>query len=209
MKFEKLSENKLRITLNISDLADKNIDYQSFMANSIDTQKLFRDMLDRAEKEVGFVTKNYKIMIEALVTSKGDFVVTVTRYLPNESSGVSNKKKSLKIKRKYTQVSKNQLIYSFNSFEDFCLFCNSLDENILKNINKISKNISLYLYKNTYFLLVNNINVDFKYTKSFTTELSEFATYVHNSNVFEYRLREYGKFIIENHAIKTCVKYFG
>lgn len=209
MKFEKLSENKLRITLNISDLADKNIDYQSFMSNSIDTQKLFLDMLDKAEREVGFETKNYKIMIEALVTSKGDFVVTVTRYLPNESSDIPNKKKSLKIKRKYTSAIKNKLIYSFNSFEDFCLFCNSLDETIIKNINKISKNISLYLFKNTYFLLITDINANYKYTKAFTSELSEFSSYIHNSNVFEYRLREYGKVIIENHAIKTCVKYFG
>ena len=44
MKFEKLSENKLRITLNIRDLADKDIDYHSFMSNSVDTQKLFLDI---------------------------------------------------------------------------------------------------------------------------------------------------------------------
>ncbi len=209
MKFEKLNENKLRITLNISDLTDKNIDYQSFMANSIDTQKLFLDMLEKAEKEVGFDTKDYKIMIEALVTSKGDFIVTVTRYMPNESSSTSSKKKTLKIKRRYTQIVKNKLIYSFNSFDDFILFCNCLDENIIKNINKVSKNISLYLFKDTYFLLLNNINTDYKCTKPFVTKLAEFATYMHNSNILEYKLREYGKVIIENRAIKTCIKYFG
>lgn len=109
MKFEKLNENKLRITLNISDLTDKNIDYQSFMANSIDTQKLFLDMLEKAEKEVGFDTKDYRIMIEALVTSKGDFIVTVTRYLPSESSDISTRKKTLKIKRKYTRNCKKSI----------------------------------------------------------------------------------------------------
>ena len=83
MKFEKLSENKLRITLNIRDLADKDIDYHSFMSNSVDTQKLFLDMLEKAEEEVGFKTKNYKIMIEAVVTSTGEFIVTVTRSLPD------------------------------------------------------------------------------------------------------------------------------
>lgn len=211
MKFEKLNENKLRITLNISDLTDKNIDYQSFMANSIDTQKLFLDMLEKAEKEVGFDTKDYKIMIEALVTSKGDFIVTVTRFMPSEDLSIpsTSRKKTLKIKRKYTQIVKNRLVYSFNSFDDFCLFCNSLDVNIIKNINKISKNISLYFFKDTYFLLLNNINTDYKYTKSFVTKLSEFATYMHNPNILEYRLREYGKVIIENRAIRTCVKYFG
>ena len=207
MKFEKLGENKLRIILNTDDLANKNIDYQSFMANSVDTQKLFLDMLEEAEKQIGFVTRNYKIMIEALVTSSGDFIVTVTRSLPSTDI-TPNKKKVLKTKRKYTCSSKNQLIYSFTSFEDFCLFCNSLDEKLVKNINKISKNISLHLYRNTYYLLINNLNLDFAYTKHFTSSLSEFGIYMHNSNFLEYKLREYGKQIIQNHAIKTCLKYF-
>ena len=206
MKFEKLSENKLRITLNLSDLAEKNIDYQSFMANSVDTQELFLNMLDRAEKEVGFVTKDYKIMIEALVTSKGDFIVTITRSLPTENSNI--KGKSLKVKRKYTTISNSKLIYSFNSFEDFCFFSSSLDLNILKNINKISKNIDLYLLDDTYFLLVNNLNTNYKYTKPFINHIAEFGLYVHNSNIFEYKLKEYGKIIIKNNAIKVCNKYF-
>ena len=207
MKFEKLNENKLRITLNIGDLATKNIDYQSFMSNSIDTQKLFLDMLDEAEKKVGFTTKNYKIMIEALVTSNGDFIVTVTRYLPEDVS-TSQKKKVFKPKRKITNSTSTKLIYSFNTFDDFCLFCNSLDNSVVKNINKISKDISLYLYKNTYFLLVNDINNNFICTKSFINCISEFGTYMHNSNILEYELKEYAKPIISNNAVKICLKYF-
>ena len=113
MKFEKLSENKLRITLNIRDLTDNDIDYQSFMANSDNTQKLFLDMLDKAEREVGFVTKNYKIMIEALVTSTGEFVVTVTRSLPDELHA-SQKKRTFKTKRKSVNSLNNKIIYSFH-----------------------------------------------------------------------------------------------
>ncbi len=207
MKFEKLSENKLRITLNIRDLADKDIDYHSFMSNSVDTQKLFLDMLEKAEEEVGFKTKNYKIMIEAVVTSTGEFIVTVTRSLP-DSVGISSKKKTFKTKRKTVNSLNNKIIYSFNSFEDFCLFCNSLDKNIVKNLNKISKDITLHFFKNTYYLLIENSNTNYVYTKSLINYVAEFGTYSHNSHILCYELSEYGKLIFKNNAIKLCLKYF-
>ena len=73
MQIEKLNENKIRITLNLDDLKENNIDLHSFMANSIETQDLFYSMLDRAEKEVGFKTQNYKLMIEALAIPNRKF----------------------------------------------------------------------------------------------------------------------------------------
>ena len=78
MKFEKHNENKIRITLNTQDLVDKNIDFHSFMSNSQESQNLFLDMLDEAEKKIGFVTKDYKLRIEALAMSDGNFILTIT-----------------------------------------------------------------------------------------------------------------------------------
>lgn len=66
MQIEQITENKIRIILNIKDLEEKNIDLHTFMSNSIESQDLFYDMLDKAEKEIGFETKDYKLMIEAL-----------------------------------------------------------------------------------------------------------------------------------------------
>ena len=66
MKIEKLTEDKIRITLNLDDLKERDIDYHSFMSNSIESQSIFLDMLDTAEKEVGFDTNDCRIMIEAL-----------------------------------------------------------------------------------------------------------------------------------------------
>ena len=73
MQIEKLNENKIRITLNLEDLKENNIDLHSFMASSIESQDLFFDMLDKAEKEVGFKTKDYKLMIEALAIPNRKF----------------------------------------------------------------------------------------------------------------------------------------
>lgn len=54
MKIEKLNENKIRITLDMNDLAEKDIDFHAFMSNPIESQNLFLDMLEQAEKEVRF-----------------------------------------------------------------------------------------------------------------------------------------------------------
>ena len=73
MKIEKLDENKIRIFLNLNDLKEKNIDFHSFMANPIETQTLFADVLDQAEKELGFITKNYQLSIDAIATMSRRF----------------------------------------------------------------------------------------------------------------------------------------
>lgn len=73
MRIEKLDDNKIRIILNLEDLKEQNIDFHSFMADSIETQTLFLDMLEKAEEEVGFITKDHKLIIEAIATSDRPF----------------------------------------------------------------------------------------------------------------------------------------
>lgn len=75
MQIEKITENKIRITLNIQDLQEKNIDLHSFMSNSIESQELFNEMLNKAEKEIGFETKDYKLIIEALAIPNRKFYI--------------------------------------------------------------------------------------------------------------------------------------
>ncbi len=84
MRIEKLTENKIRITLNMQDLQEKNIDLHTFMSNSIESQDLFYDMLDKAEKEIGFKTKDYKLMIEALAVPERKFCTYCNSYCSRE-----------------------------------------------------------------------------------------------------------------------------
>lgn len=206
MKFEKLNENKIRITLNLNDLKDKDIDYQSFMSNSTDTQKLFLDMLNQAEEKIGFKTKDYKLSIEALATIDGNFIITVTRYLPEPHS--DTKKKYIHYKRKNEQLTTDSAIYSFNNFDDFSEFCTYISSNQLLELDKISKNYSLYTYKNKYYLLINNINLNFQHLKSFYYTISEFGSFISNSETFKNLLFEHGTLIIKKNAIKNTLKYF-
>lgn len=208
MKFEKLNENKIRITLSNQDLIEKHIDFNSFMSNSIETQDLFLDMLEEAEQQVGFVTKNHKIKIEALAMADGDFILTITRFGKREESEIqlSNKNKKIKAKRKSTTLTSENLVYSFNSFDDFCLF-SSFVANI-KNFSTIAKSTLLYSYNSKYYLVFSKLNLNHFYIKKFYTLITEFGTYVHNSDLFSYKLYERGTLILKNNAIKLCLKHF-
>ncbi len=207
MKFEKLNENKIRITLNTQDLIEKNIDFHSFMSNSKESQNLFLDMLDEAEKKVGFVTKDYKLRIEALAMSDGNFILTITRFGKNkESVQKSGKAKNLKIKRKNLDMSSKQLIYRFENFDDFSNFSNFISK--LSNFYSIAKSTVLYSYQNAYYLCLSNINIEHPCIKQLYTLITEFGTYIDNSELFSRKLNECGKIVIKNNAIKTCVKFF-
>lgn len=207
MKIEKLNEDKIRITLNITDLEENHIDFHTFMSNSLESQKIFLDMLDKAEKEVGFVTEDYKVMIEALAMSNGNFVLTVTRFEP-EKTNTTYKKKKINIKRKVSVIDTKKAIYCFNSFDEYCSFCAFLNSNFLKFMNNFADSMSLYEYNNKYYLVISNIHVNTNFLKTFCSSITEFARFVEDSNLFENKLIEYGNSIMKNNAIDMCIKHF-
>lgn len=207
MKIEKLNDNKIRITLNLTDLEENHIDFHTFMSNSIESQKIFLDMLDKAEKEVGFVTDDYRVMIEALAMSDGNFVLTVTRF-ESEKTNTTYRKKKVNIKRKISEIDTKKAIYCFNTFDEYCSFCNFLNNNILKYMNDFADNMSLFEYNSKYYLVISNIHINTNLLKTFCSSITEFAHFVEGATLFENKLLEYGNLIMKDNAIDTCIKHF-
>jgi len=75
------------------------------------------------------------------------------------------------------------------------------------NIKNISKNLSLYEYKNMYYLVLNKINLDNPITKKFYSLVVEFGTYVNNSDLFIRKLFESGNIVIKNNAIFNYINF--
>lgn len=206
MRFEKLNENKIRITLSNEDLIQKDIDFHTFMSNSIESQDLFFDMLEEAEKEIGFVTKDYLIRIEALAMAGGNFVLTVTRSLPDTSTK-SAKKKKVHIKRKSVNSNATKILYCFSDFEAYCSFLDFFNNNDFSYSN-LASSITLYEYNDLYYLLLNGINLSYPNLKRLLLSVTEFGTFVSSSEAFCGKLLECGKLIAKHNAIKTSLKYF-
>lgn len=210
MKFEKVNENKIRITLSIRDLEEKDIDFHDFMSNSIETQDLFLDMLEEAEEKVGFKTRDCKVKIEALAMTENSFVLTVTRVLPdgNKKTLYAIPKKKPKAKRKVNNINEPCLVYKFNSFDDYCNFIEYMARNVLVDSVNLAGNICLYTYNDGYYLVLSNINTEYENISGFFTAITEFAVYVPEPDLYVHRIYESGNLFIKNNAFKKSFSYF-
>lgn len=196
MKLEKITDNKIQITLNRDDLNKNNINVHSFMSNSLQSQDLFYLILDKAEKELGFYTDNYKLIIEAISTYDEIFILTITRIVKDSSCN----KKNVKAKRKTFKTDENILIYKFDSFDNFCELSNYI---FLTKPNLISslKNSKLFLYNSVFYFIINPLEIKLSLIKNLHYIFLEFSEYINSSKLFEYKLNEYGKLLISNDAI--------
>jgi adapter protein MecA 1/2 len=199
LKIEKLTDDKLKITLSIDDLEERNINLHSFMYNSPESQDLFWELLQKAEKECGFNVDNSMIYVEASTTGSGNFTLLVTK--TKESAPVIEKiskpKKitngNFRLKRKTAPLKHESTIYIFESFDDICSFCSLCDVTILHS-NK------LYSMNENYYLKTDYIPYNM---------ILDYATIAKNPNLLEARLNEYGKVVIEENALQTIAMHFG
>ena len=211
MKIEKLTENKIRIVLNIEDLKENNIDIDCVLNNSPESQTLILSILNRAQKEVGFCANDSKVLIETISFPDGIFIFTITKspyenYTPSASNFYRKKPSA---KRKLVNLNKERLIYSFANFENFCEFCNALDIYVLTENNfSFLKNSSLFVYDNTYYLIFYNLNAQHISLSALFPIISEFANHVECSNNFEAKLIEHGKAIFKKNAIINTFNLF-
>lgn len=191
MKIEKINENKIKVTVNNSDLEKNNLDIHSFMSNSIESQCLFLGILDKAEREIGFDTDNYKLSIEALALSNGNFIITVTRI-----NKENLKSKRVQAYRKSNNLNKQKIIYHFSNFDDFCNFTNFLSISSPNLMKQITPTQLLYKYDNSFFFILNNINNESIH--QITSIISEFANLIENSDLIFNKIKEYGVLISSN-----------
>lgn len=205
MKFEKITENKIHIIFDIEDLNKENINFHSFMANSDETKKLFNKLLNEAEKEIGFITKNHTIIVEALVNLEGKFVLTVTKATPKTET-ISNK--TLIAKKKKSDISNTCTIFKFSSFDDICNLFDFLTTEDIEFINNLFTKTALYVYNSQYYicLTLSSDNVNKSHFKKVFLKISEFGCFIKNSNLFEKHLIEYGNIVIENNVFNKIKK---
>lgn len=204
MKIEKLTDDKIRIIINsldLKELKDFNIDPKAIFSKTIDSQGFFLDILEKARVELGFNTDGCKILVEAFSNSDEYIVFTITKYADSKSIV----RKQPIVKRKTLDLDAKNTIYRLTNFDAFCDLCTYLSNNF-NNTTKISKQSSLYLYNNCYYLLIKNVNKSI--LKDFYVAASEFFSPSNFSCSFENKLLEHGRAIIKTNAICTCIKYF-
>lgn len=197
MKIEKLAEDKIKITITIDDLAERNIDLYSFMYNSPESQDLFWDVMNEAEKEYGFNVDDSMIYVEASTTGGGNFtlIVTKTKEKPTIKLTATKpqlSKEKIKLKRKKMPSFLKNGLYQFDSFDDVCSFCQTVQlQEIIHSI--------LYRIGDTYYLKADMMPA---------TSILEFASVVKSPALMEAKLKEHGQVVMKENAIQTINQYF-
>lgn len=206
MKIEKLTENKIRVIINSDELEINNLNIYNIMSKSEETQKVFSAILKKAEKEVDFHTDGCKLLIETFSSIEDIFVFTITKY--SNLNNTNPIKKKLVAKKKTFSIKNQHIVCHFESFNSFCEFCNNIKLLHKVTLHKLAKNIALYLWKDNYYLVLRNINVNYGNKDVFYSVLSEFGKIIPCSSNFENKLLEHGKVIIRKNAINVGINYF-
>lgn len=197
MKIEKLAEDKIKITITIDDLAARNIDLYSFMYNSPESQDLFWDVMNEAEKEYGFNVDDSMIYVEASTSGGGNFTLIVTKTKEKPSLKIATtkqqtNKENVKLKRKKMPSFMKDGLYKFDSFDDICNFSKTVDIRTIID----SK---LYFLDGFYYLKAGIMPA---------TSILEYSTVVKYPSIIEAKIAEHGKIIIENDVLEIIAKYF-
>lgn len=79
VKLEKLSDTRIRCTLNRDDLDDRELRISELAYGSEKAKALFRDMMQQAACEFGFEAEDIPIMIEAIPISPDCLILDITK----------------------------------------------------------------------------------------------------------------------------------
>ena len=79
MKIEKISDNQIRCTLTKEDLDSHQIRISELAYGTDKAKKLFREMMQQAQIEIGFEADNIPLMIEAIPVNGESVILIVTK----------------------------------------------------------------------------------------------------------------------------------
>ena len=84
MKFEKITDSKIKIIVSMQDMELNNISTENIFSNSTSSQKLLQSILNRAKKEIGFETGDSRLLVEAIMSSGVEYIFTITKLDDNQ-----------------------------------------------------------------------------------------------------------------------------
>ena len=79
LKIEKINDNQIRCTLNGNDLHSRQLSLIELAYGTEKARRLFHEVVERADAEVGFQIDDYPLMIEAIPLSSEGIIVIITK----------------------------------------------------------------------------------------------------------------------------------
>lgn len=205
MKIEKIDENKVKITLTLDELSQRQISLKDIEQDSNTAQDLFLDLLEESDLQEDFLMDDSQLFVEASSDNENLFIVTITKidYMP-ELAKYANTKKKTRRKNSNKPVSEYTVascIYKFNNLDRILDLSSKLKlEKSFMGIN------SLYKYEDSYFIVFSPSSIkNAKFIKTFVI-LSEYCDQYYAADMYKTLVQEKSKLIIEKKALQTLSK---
>ncbi|MGG2066401.1 MULTISPECIES: genetic competence negative regulator [unclassified Bacillus (in: firmicutes)] len=194
MRLERLNYNKIKIFLTFDDLSERGLTKEDLWKNAPKVQQLFRDMMQEANKELGFEADG-PIAVEVFSLQAQGMVVIVTK--ENQESDTEEEFQDEFIEMQVTLDESEHILYEFTSLEDVIALAGRL----------YSLGVTggkLYTWQNRFYLWLEEDSTTLL-KEDMIAILAEFGS---SSTITIYRMMEYGKELMANEAIEQIYNYF-
>lgn len=190
LKIEKISNDRIKITLDIDELASRKISPAEIQNNKQKAQDFFFKLIEESKLQDEFLTEGSQLFIEASSVNN-QFMIIITKVfdLPNNSKYYSDTKTIYRLT---------------SSVYEFCILDNLLSfAKKASNLNLFLGFNSLYLYNNKYYLIFSSSCVkNPEFIQTFIV-LSEYCDNYYKNVENIHLIYEYGKCIFEKKALNS------
>ncbi len=225
MKFERLSEDKLKVTLSPECLKEYHIEITAMEPSSDEYQDLLRDVLEFASAEMGDEGLGKKIVVDGKEDANGNWVITITNVAKFTSADPHPKPMPAgcsddgfdEIMEAIANLTDEEfatlIAHDYEmKYVDYDVFCFSKLEMLLEALSHCpgirTSTSKLYYFKNAYCLVVKHVYKNHKAVYEFEAICSEFNGKKYCGALIMPCLIEHGKPIIKKAAISTLLKKF-
>lgn len=181
MKLELLNNTKLKITFSATELAENGISVSSFLSGTKTSKKFINAILEIADEELNFSSKNHKIITETFSINNSNFII----YCTKESS-------TRETSDLLTLNTNSNILFYFKNLKSTLDFIKRLSYNFkLDNLY-----FTLSKYNNFYFFLMNTKKLPLKQIKMMQFHFLEEITPYTTSNILISKINEYSNTIL-------------
>ena len=190
MRLERLNYNKIKIFLTFDDLSERGLTKEDLWRNAPKVQQLFRDMMQEANKELGFEADG-PIAVEVFSL---DVIVTKE----NQEMDTDDEFRDEFIEMQVTLDESEHILYEFATLDDVINLSNRL-------YNLGVTGGKLYTWDERFYLWVEEEEQIQLLKADFIAILAEYGN---PSTATIYRIMEYGKELMDVNAIEQIHNYF-
>lgn len=191
LRIERVSNDQFTIFLTFDDLIERGFTTQELWNDVKNAGNLFSDMMYEASSELGIELEGMLLVHVHLMQAQGMHVyVTQKMEYTNWDEDF--------IEMKVTLDESNELIFSFQEFEDLIQVASYLS-------NASITGGKIYFMNDRYYMLLQDEEINRSHKENVIAILSEFSS---PSIVTSARLSEYGKVIMDHDAIDQIIHNF-